>query len=473
MRTRLPVTVRFVFIGMSCWIYSALAADVVISPASGSGLVVKDAGDTSERFRVDEDGRVWVPVLATGPQQTTPVCSGADGLLGPCPASAGGSGFTLPFAQTISNGSAAFAITNNSGDALNGFTGSVTNSGVYGLNSAGGKGVFGVSSSGNGIEGGSTSGSGVRGTTKGTSGQIGAAGVWGDSHDYFGVWGTSVGGDGVHGNSNTGAGAWGESAGYDGVHGHTSAASGNASGTAGFGDGSNNGAFGLSNAGNGVFGISASGNGVYGTSAGVGVFGESSAFDGVQGHTHNANNNTSGVAGFGDGGNNGTFGASTSGSGVAGFSGSGAGVYAHSASGYGMATDGPAQQARSQGGWVKAMVYAVPVNLGGSGIVRCFNSQLPADQASVPPCGFVYGEPTTGIVTIDFGFEIDDRFLSATPSTLDYSVAVGPQSPNVIGLSFSHYVLNCSTDYTKEPPKTTCSIDNIGRDDGAFNLIVF
>jgi hypothetical protein len=94
---------------------------------------------------------------------------------------------------------------------------------------------------------------------------------------------------------------------------------------------------------------------------------------------------------------------------------SGYGVYGrNTAGGYGMGTDGPAFQTRTQGGWAKAMVYVNPHGSSGPGIVRCFNSQLPATQASTPPCGFTEGEPQTGTVTIDFGFQIDDRFVIAT-----------------------------------------------------------
>ncbi|MFT3792567.1 MAG: hypothetical protein QM741_16220 [Rudaea sp.] len=501
----------------------ALAADVIVQPAAGSGFVVTDASGTNERLRVQESGAVALPGVPGATTQSSALCMNGAGLLGPCggggsPAgySAGtglalsgstfsvaptyqlpqtcatnqvpqwsgtawgcvalpgaGSAFTLPYAATISDGAAAFAITNDGGDALDGFTSQLHNSGVYGLNTGGGKGVFGVGNSGNGVEGASTSGSGVKGVAAGRSGQSGAAGVWGDSHDYYGVWGTSATYHGVHGDSdsqsgvfggsNTGAGVWGESKNYDAIHGHTSNPTGTTSGVAGFGDGKNN----------GVAGISTSGSGVFGTSAGAGIWGESTGYDAIHGHTSNPTGNTSGVAGFGDGYNNGIAGISANGNGVFGTTQTGPGIYGHSDSGYGMATDGPVQQARSQNGWVKAMVHAKPVNLGGSGIISCFNSQLPADQASVPPCGFTYGEPTTGLVTIDFGFRVDDRFYAATPMTLDYSVAVGPQSTNVIGLSFSHYVLNCTTDYSKYPPKTTCSIDNIGRDDGEFDLIVF
>jgi hypothetical protein len=292
--------------------------------------------------------------------------AGAEGATGP----QGATGtVTLPFAQTISSGAAGLAVT-NSGDGLDGASSGAFNSGVYGNNTGGGKGVFGASASGQGVAGQTTSGSGVvgqsstgngvYGATKGTSGQSGAAGVWGDTHDYYGVWGTSVAGDGVHGNSSSasgvyglsvaGAGAWGESAGYDGVHGHTSNANGNTSGVAGFGDGNNNGTFGISGSGNGVYGTSTSGNGVFG----------------------------------------------------------------HSNSGYGMATDGSVSQPAYQSGWVKAMAL---VNFDGTNyyIDECFNSQLPASQASVPPCGISLPFFQTGQFYIDFGFDISHRFPHVQP----------------------------------------------------------
>jgi hypothetical protein len=139
-----------------------------------------------------------------------------------------------------------------------------------------------VGSSGNAVEGSSSSGSGVKGVAAGTSGQAGAAAVWGDSYSYYGAWGSSVTADGVHGNSTTAAGVFG------------------------------------------------------GSSGGAGMWGDSQTFDGVHGVTHNPSNNTSGVAGFGDGGNTGTFGASTSGAGVSGGSSTGTGVYGNSTHGAGV-----------------------------------------------------------------------------------------------------------------------------------------
>jgi hypothetical protein len=170
-----------------------------------------------------------------------------------------------------------------------------------------------------------------------------------------------------------------------------------------------------------LFGISGkatggSGAGIIGVGAGtsVGVVGNSANSDGVRGLSTTGN----GVNGS-SGGANGVQGVSSvnGASGVYGQNSNagGYGVYGrNTAAGYGMGTDGPAFQTRVQGGWVKAMVYVYPHGSGGVGIVRCFNSQLPAGQSSTPPCGLTEGEPVTGTVTIDFGFQIDDRFAVAT-----------------------------------------------------------
>ena len=355
---------------------------------------------------------------------------------------------TLPFSGNGSDPTAALSVTNSgAGNGIVGFTTSGA-SGVYGSSANGtgygvagragsgsgiaapthtgtfgdsdsGYGVLGESASNDGVHGSSKTGSGIHGATAGSSGQSGAAGVWGDSGSFFGVWGTS--------------------AGNDGVNGHSASTTGGV-GVRGVGSGATW----------GVVGSSGTGNGVFGSSAGAGVWGESAGYDAVHGHTSNPNGNTSGVAGFGDGNNNGTFGISTGGSGVAGFSSSGAGVYAHSTSGYGVVTDGPVEQARNQSGWVKAMAHVVPVGAGGTPgqtITRCFNSQRPADQASTPPCGFVEGEPVTGNVTIDFGFQVSDRFYVASGSFDRLTLVVcsvsdgddctyngGIDSPNILGI---------------------------------------
>lgn len=163
-----------------------------------------------------------------------------------------------------------------------------------------------------------------------------------------------------------------------------------------------------------LFGISGtatgnSGAGIIGVGKGtsVGVAGNSVSADGVKGLSTNGN----GVEG--DTAASGTSGVYGQASNAGGY-----GVYGrNTAGGFGMATDGPVFQTRSQGGWVKAMAHVVPVGAGGTAghtITRCFNSQLSGSQASTAPCGFVEGEPVTGTVTINFGFEVDDRFAIVT-----------------------------------------------------------
>jgi hypothetical protein len=206
----------------------------------------------------------------------------------------GGGGLTLPFSGTANTSATALAVTNSgSGKGVYGSSG--TGAGVSGVSTSD-AGVFGGSSTGTGVYGNSTNATGVwgdSGTFDGVHGHTanpsnntsGVAG-FGDGGNY-GVFGVSTSGDGVHGgstsnagvsggsstgtgvygNSTNGAGVWGESGTFDGVHGHTSNPSANTSGVAGFGDLSNYGVYGHSQAGTGVAGYSNGGNGVVGQSA--------------------------------------------------------------------------------------------------------------------------------------------------------------------------------------------------------------
>jgi hypothetical protein len=330
--------------------------------------------------------------------------SAASGVYGGSPS---GSGYGVAGRAGSGSGIGAPTRTGTFGDSDNGYGVlglSKTSDGVHGAsNSSANSGVAGINNaSGNGVYGGSGGGDGVVGASSSTSGGVAVRGEGNGA--TWGVYGISATGNGVFGTS-AGAGVWGESTGYDAVHGHTSNPNGNTSGVAGFGDGHNY----------GVFGVSNSGPGVFGTGGGAGIWGESSAADGVHGHSSYGTSLSSGVAGFGDGTSHGVFGASANGVGVSG----------HSDTGYGMGTDSSTTQARDQSGWVKAMAL---IDDGGSGtILRCFNSQLPAPQASSPPCGlqlsvspgltgsgpWVGGVPWT--VSIDLGFKVDDRFIAVTP----------------------------------------------------------
>jgi hypothetical protein len=74
--------------------------------------------------------------------------------------------------------------------------------------------------------------------------------------------------------------------------------------------------------------------------------------------------------------------------------------------------NGNTQQQRTAGGMVKALVA-----YDGFNIVHCFNSVLSEIAATTPPCGFTATSPGTGAYTIDFGFQVTDRFLSVTPTS--------------------------------------------------------
>jgi hypothetical protein len=154
--------------------------------------------------------------------------------------------------------------------------------------------------------------------------------------------------------------------------------------------------------------------GVTGASTAVGVYGEStgtvSGDNGVQGVTLAGPG--SGVAGFNNSGAPGGIGVYGQGDTAMYAYGTTTGVYGHGNS-YGFATDGNVQQARAAGGWVKAMVQVGTANT----VNRCFNSTLGGAAATTPPCGFTISYSSEVGNTIDFGFQVSDRFYSATLAT--------------------------------------------------------
>ena len=154
--------------------------------------------------------------------------------------------------------------------------------------------------------------------------------------------------------------------------------------------------------------------GVTGASTAVGVYGEStgtaSGDNGVQGVTFAGPG--SGVAGFNNSGAPGGIGVYGQGDTAMYAYGSTTGVFGHGSS-YGFATDGNVQQARTAGGWVKAMVVIQGIKAPYT-IPNCFNSTLAGAAATTPPCGFTLAEVQPGEFTVGLGFEVDDRFVSAT-----------------------------------------------------------
>jgi hypothetical protein len=70
---------------------------------------------------------------------------------------------------------------------------------------------------------------------------------------------------------------------------------------------------------------------------------------------------------------------------------------------------GNASQQRTAGGLVKAMFL-----VDGVGIGHCFNSMLYGASATQSPCGFAYFRWGPGDYTVDLGFQVNDRIISAT-----------------------------------------------------------
>ncbi len=225
-------------------------------------------------------------------------------------------------------GGIAFNVNNSTGNSVAGFSGSATDSAVYGVNtnsaSALGAGVKGVGNASPGVEGDSTSSyggffngeNGVKGQTSATDGS-GVIGQADTGPNAAGVYGTSANGTGVYGTSANGTGVYGTStnSGY-GIYGTVSSASGFS--MVGFSTGNNGtGIFGQALSGSGStglwgwgggFGVSGNGNvGVYGGGA-TGVEGDGSGGDGV----HGTSDTSSGVAGISVDGN-GVYGTSTTG----------------------------------------------------------------------------------------------------------------------------------------------------------------
>src|SRR5215216_5624356 len=185
----------------------------------------------------------------------------------------------------------------------------------------------------------------------------------------------------------------------------------------------NNGALRVSNTstgtGNGVvasgahggFGVWASGGGASKNKAAIhGQSGAGNAVEGISGKDI-----ASGVYGQ----NN------SAGFGVAGRSANGTGVMGDSANGWAMQAFGNASQTRGQSGFVKAMAYVNPFHTADP-IKQCFDSQLPPAQATSGDCGITYGHPGNGTYTLDFPFQVDDRFLSVTTTAGGYIATALP-----------------------------------------------
>jgi hypothetical protein len=113
--------------------------------------------------------------------------------------------------------------------------------------------------------------------------------------------------------------------------------------------------------------------------------------------------------------------------GVNGMSDHGVGVRGSSSDGFAFAAVGNAFQSRDKGGWVKAMAY-----VSGETITSCYNSWADGTTIYTPPCGITISR-NYALYTIDFNFQVNDRFISVTP----YYSDTGDHTASVIGFPFA------------------------------------
>jgi hypothetical protein len=204
------------------------------------------------------------------------------------------------------------------------------------------------------------------------------------------------GATGIYGESASGRGVWGKSVGSRGVYGESSSLEG---------------VYGISGSGAGVAGRSSSNSGVYGESAasnplivgGAGLYGKSTGGPRV-------GLGPGGVGVYGEGGGAGIYGVTNNPS--------GAGVYASSGSGgRALLANGNVTQDLGSGGLVKAMAFirvnVLSANVRAASIDRCYNS---ANNSSTGDCGITFTQVNQAGVFINFGFPIDTRFISLTPT---------------------------------------------------------
>ncbi len=119
---------------------------------------------------------------------------------------------------------------------------------------------------------------------------------------------------------------------------------------------------------------------------------------------------------------------------------SGVGVFARNLNGVAVFADGNAAQARGSGGFVKAMVQMHYDGAGNSAIpsfVRCYNGVTGATGGQ---CGFSYDHYVVDLfgylhTTIDFGFTVNDRFISLTAISGEI-----PQGVSVFGFPNAHTI---------------------------------
>lgn len=100
--------------------------------------------------------------------------------------------------------------------------------------------------------------------------------------------------------------------------------------------------------------------------------------------------------------------------------------------------DGNATQKLDKGGFVKAMATINPFLQADKYVVRCYNSQPFGNATSTAPCGITVTRDEAGAYRVDFGFNVEDRFVSVTPLGLGTPVAfvIEQQFRNFVDLRF-------------------------------------
>jgi hypothetical protein len=196
--------------------------------------------------------------------------AGSTGPAGPAGAQGPSGVVSLPFNGSAGTSTPVFLVTNTAGgDGIQGITNS-NYSGVTGINSGVGAGLYGTSN-GTGVFGiSTTSGTGVYGTSNG------GYSIWGEATSGIGIYGTSSSGSGVIGTTSANfAAVEGDNFGDGpGIYGSSTKQSdgvvGNASGT-----------------GIGVYGLADNNDGVQGVTSGMQVSGISGIHDDTHGTTGN------------------------------------------------------------------------------------------------------------------------------------------------------------------------------------------
>jgi hypothetical protein len=111
---------------------------------------------------------------------------------------------------------------------------------------------------------------------------------------------------------------------------------------------------------------------------------------------------------------------------------------------FGISDSGNLLQPQDKGGLVKAMIY---VNQNGT-IARCFNGQ---NNTSSGGCGFAVSNPAVGTYDINFGFQVDNRFIATAINNLGGPGCDGGNATINAPVGNTVRVRTICTDYFNKP----------------------